>query len=311
MSAPTTALRGRDPPTGGRAQRAEDPPARDAPAGLHHPRRGHRDVGDRHPHGLLVVGDDRVHPRRRRLRGRRAAGRLGRRRPARDAGDDEHRLSAAAAHLDPDVRDRDRPVDARVRAEPWPGRRRLGTLAEDRAVAGRPPGRVRQARPGDLSRPLAGQAGVRDPRPAERHDPVPHHLPADRRARPQGARSRDLDGPGRHRDDDVRPGRREPRPLRRARGQRPDRDRDVRAARLSARADPGLDRPVGGPARASATTRSRGCWRSARVGSSGSAWARVAAPADCSCRMPATTSSSRSSARSSGWSAPGSSSPCS
>ncbi len=76
--------------------------------------------------------------------------------------------------------------------------------------------------------------------------------------------------------------------------------------RIRAWIDPWAD-----PGRASATTRSRGCWRSARAACSGSGWARAAGPAGCSCRMPATTSSSRSSARSSGWSGPGSSSSCS
>ena len=50
---------------------------------------------------------------------------------------------------------------------------------------------------------------------------------------------------------------------------------------------PGRTRP------GSASTRSRACSRSARVACSGSVSGRVAAPAGCSCRMPATTSSSR------------------
>ena len=134
--------------------------------------------------------------------------------------------------------------------------------------------------------------GARHRRAADRDAAVPGHLPADRRPRAQGARPRDVDRPRRDRADDVRAGRRQPRPLRAARGRRLRRRRDVRPPRLPARADPGLDRPVGRPGRGSGSTRSRACSRWARAACSGSGSGRAGAPAGCSCRTRATTSSS-------------------
>ena len=105
----------------------------------------------------------------------------------------------------------DRPARPRVRPPVQHRRRWLGALAQARAAAGDPPGRDRQARPGHLPRPLAGQAGRADPRLLGRDRPVPAHRRADHRARLQGARP---GHDGRHHHDrlhDVLRRRRQPR----------------------------------------------------------------------------------------------------
>ena len=68
---------------------------------------------------------------------------------------------------------------AGVRARAQRRGRRLGPLAQDRAAAGGPPGRVHEARARGLPRPLVRQAGERRPRVLVRHGA----LPRDHRAR--------------------------------------------------------------------------------------------------------------------------------
>ena len=70
--------------------------------------------------------------------------------------------------------------------------RRLRPLAQDRAAAGGPPGRVHEARPGRVPRPLVRQAGDRGARVLGGHGAVPRDHGPRRRPRPARARPRHL-----------------------------------------------------------------------------------------------------------------------
>ena len=186
--------------------------------------------------------------------------------------------------------------------------RRLGALAQDRAAAGGPPGRVREARAGHLPRPLVREAGQRASAgcwsgtvpflvivvPVVVLVLLEPDLGTSSVLALTAFTMFFLAG-------------REPPPPRRARGRRPCPMvalmflRGYQMDRITAWLDPWAD-PLGigfhsdpGLPRA---RRSAGC--SAR----GSA--RAGSPAGCSCPTRATTTSSRSSARSSGCSAAGS-----
>ena len=170
-------------------------------------------------------------------------------RPARDAGDDERRLPLAAAHLGARCSRRARPAGARVRAEPFGqvvgGSARWLQIGPLPAV--HPAEFAKLALVIYLAHWLAKRgSGIRGLLSGT--DPVPRHLPAGRRARPQepdlgttvvlavtGLTMFFVAGANLvHFGVLVR--------------ERAHRGRAVRAARLPARADPGLHRPVGRPA---------------------------------------------------------------
>ena len=109
-----------------------------------------------------LVGDEGLSPRRRHALDRRAPDRLGRARARRHGGHDAGRLPLPAPRLGAGLPRRARAARPRLRPEPERRRRRLRALAEGRAAAGRPPGRVREARDGHLPRPLVREAGDQD-----------------------------------------------------------------------------------------------------------------------------------------------------
>ena len=198
-------------PDAGQEPRRRRPP-RAPPGGLRDPGRRRRPDRARHPDGLLVVRAQGLPVAgRRHVRDGRAADPVGDPRDADDGGDDADRLPLPAARVGAVLLRGDRAAGARLRAPVQHRRRRLGSLAQARPVAGDPPGRDRQAGAGHLPRPLAGQARRSDPWLLVRDRPVPAHRRADHRAGLQGA------GPGHdrgHHDDrlhDVLRGRREPR----------------------------------------------------------------------------------------------------
>ena len=110
---------------------------------------------------------------------------------------------------------------ARAAARVHPGDqhrgRRVRAVAEDRAAAGSPPGRVREARAGRVPRPLVREAGERRARPAVGHAAVPRDRGARDHAGPARAGPRHRVRARVHGVHDVLPRRREPRPSRRPR----------------------------------------------------------------------------------------------
>ena len=147
-------------------------------ARLHDPRRRRRAGRDRHPDGLLVVGDEglpvggRRHVRRPSVR--RSSG------PCSGSSRWSAMMRVDYRYLRlvsvPGYVVAARPArPASSSPELQHRRRRLGPLAAARAAAGHPPGRDRQARAGHLPRPLVRQARHEGRRLLGRDDPVPAH----------------------------------------------------------------------------------------------------------------------------------------
>ena len=228
--------------------RAGARPPRAPPGRLRDPRRRRRPDRDRHPDGLLVVGDEGlpsqdddtfaiVGPQIQWAV-------LGHRRDGRD---DAGRLPLPAARLGAALRRRHRPARPRLRARSFNivvgGSARWLKLP---LAAGDPPGRVRQARPGHLPRPLVRQARAAGSA-ASGAGTVPFLVIV----APIIAlvfKEPDLGTTDGHRPDrvhDVLRRRREPGPPRgRWRRRRSSAIVAGRPARLPARPDPGLARPL-------------------------------------------------------------------
>ena len=168
--------------------RRSDAPARAPPARVRDPRRRRRAGRDRDPDGLLVVGDEGL-PRSATTRSRSSGRRSSGRRSASSRWSammrvDYRWLRVASVPL---FVVGDRCPRPRVRPErSTSSRRRVGALAEDRAAAGGPPGRVHEARDGRLPRPLVREARHAGSRASGRDGPVP----GDRRRRSSCSSSR-------------------------------------------------------------------------------------------------------------------------
>ena len=209
LPVPRTNVRTRRPAARRPSRRKETAQARAPPGRLHDPRRRRRADRDRHPHGLLsssamkayLRDDDTLSIVGPQI-GWAALGLVAM------AIDDAGRLPLPAPRVGAGVPRRARAARPRLRPEPERRGRRVRALAEGRAAAGRPPGRVREARDGHLPRPLVREAGDRDQGLLDRHDAVPRHHRPDHRARLPRAGPRHDDGPRPDRADDVLPRRR-------------------------------------------------------------------------------------------------------